>query len=71
VSEVIAAIVAAVTTGIAVYANVHVMRLCRMASREGRAVHATFGLLPSVRIDERPATPLVEPPEPPRLEQTF
>jgi hypothetical protein len=52
-TEVIAAISAAMTTAIAVYANVHVMRLCRKASREGCAVEARFGLLPSLKIDQR------------------
>jgi hypothetical protein len=50
VSEVIAAITAAMTTGIAAAANIHVMRLCRQASRDGRAVEARFGLFPSIKI---------------------
>ena len=54
--DVIAAISAAVTTGIAVAANIHVMRLCRKASREGRAVEAKFGLLPSIKIDRKDST---------------
>jgi hypothetical protein len=41
------------TTGIAVAANIHVMRLSRQALREGRAVEAKFGLLPSIKIEAR------------------
>jgi hypothetical protein len=57
VSTVIVAVSAAVTTGINVYANVHVMRLCRKASRDGLAVEARFGLLPSLKIGRRTHTP--------------
>jgi hypothetical protein len=52
-SEVIAAISAAVTTGLVVATNLYVMWLCREASREGRAVQARFGMLPSVEIEGR------------------
>jgi hypothetical protein len=53
-TEVIAAIAAAMTTATAAYANVHVMRLCRKASREGRDIQARFGPIPSVKIEGRP-----------------
>jgi hypothetical protein len=52
-SEVIVAIPAAVTTSIALCANLHVMWLCRKASREGVAIEAKFGLFPSVKIERR------------------
>lgn len=51
-SVVIAAIPAAVTSGVVVYANIGVMRLCRQASRDGCAVQARFGLLPSLKITQ-------------------
>jgi hypothetical protein len=50
-SQVIAAIWAAVTIGLVVSANLYVMWLCREASRQGRAVQAKFGMLPSVQIE--------------------
>jgi len=56
VSEVIAAISAAVTSSVVVYANISVKRLCRKASLEGRAVQARFGLLPSLTIERRHTT---------------
>jgi len=52
-TEVIAATTAAMTAMIAVYANVHVMRLCRKALRDGHDVQARFGLIPSVKIQGR------------------
>ena len=52
-SNVIAAVMAAMTTGIAVAANVHVMRLSCMALREGLTVEARFGLLPSIKIERK------------------
>jgi len=60
-SEVIAAISAAVTSSVVVYANVSVKRLCRKASLEGRAVQARFGLLPSLKIERRHTTEANKP----------
>lgn len=53
-SAVIVAYSAAVTTSIGVCANVYVMVLCRKALRDGCAVQARLGLLPSFKIERRP-----------------
>jgi hypothetical protein len=50
-SSIIVVYSTAVTTTIVGLTNLYVIRLCREASRQGRAVRAKFGMLPSVEIE--------------------
>lgn len=56
-TEVIAAVSAAVTTVTFAATNLYVMRACQQASRTGRSVRGKFGLSPSLEIDAEPKQP--------------